>query len=225
MGYRRFSDRHFRPRCEYPWLKADWLDKNSRSWRQCEAEEYFVNFVAPNELGFPFLRVTKGKLHPSIDFLIGMDIISRGDLLICNYSNKTTLSFRIPSINKVDLQQLSTLAPDKDNIPSPSSGQIARNALCPCGSGKKYKRCHGKLPWANCWLTPILPTLSFSFSEVLGGKVVMAYTYKNIGAFQPRCFQPVGHKTLYRARYRQRSFAGWQKLQSLLPSAGQEPVS
>ena len=23
-------------------------------------------------------------------------------------------------------------------------GKISRNALCPCGSGKKYKRCHGK---------------------------------------------------------------------------------
>jgi preprotein translocase subunit SecA len=23
-------------------------------------------------------------------------------------------------------------------------GKIARNALCPCGSGKKYKHCHGK---------------------------------------------------------------------------------
>ncbi|MEI9902002.1 MAG: SEC-C metal-binding domain-containing protein [Hyphomicrobium sp.] len=23
-------------------------------------------------------------------------------------------------------------------------GRVARNALCPCGSGKKYKHCHGK---------------------------------------------------------------------------------
>ena len=23
-------------------------------------------------------------------------------------------------------------------------GKVARNALCPCGSGKKYKHCHGK---------------------------------------------------------------------------------
>jgi len=26
-----------------------------------------------------------------------------------------------------------------------SWGKVGRNALCPCGSGKKYKRCHGKL--------------------------------------------------------------------------------
>ena len=23
-------------------------------------------------------------------------------------------------------------------------GKVGRNAQCPCGSGKKYKRCHGK---------------------------------------------------------------------------------
>ena len=25
------------------------------------------------------------------------------------------------------------------------SGKVPRNAPCPCGSGKKYKHCHGKL--------------------------------------------------------------------------------
>jgi preprotein translocase subunit SecA len=24
-------------------------------------------------------------------------------------------------------------------------GKVQRNALCPCGSGKKYKHCHGKV--------------------------------------------------------------------------------
>jgi preprotein translocase subunit SecA len=24
-------------------------------------------------------------------------------------------------------------------------GKVSRNAPCPCGSGKKYKQCHGKL--------------------------------------------------------------------------------
>ena len=27
---------------------------------------------------------------------------------------------------------------------SPQNSNIKRNAVCPCGSGKKYKRCHGK---------------------------------------------------------------------------------
>jgi preprotein translocase subunit SecA len=32
------------------------------------------------------------------------------------------------------------------NARDPSTwGKISRNATCPCGSGKKYKHCHGKL--------------------------------------------------------------------------------
>jgi preprotein translocase subunit SecA len=31
------------------------------------------------------------------------------------------------------------------NPKDPSTwGKVARNASCPCGSGKKYKHCHGK---------------------------------------------------------------------------------
>jgi preprotein translocase subunit SecA len=34
----------------------------------------------------------------------------------------------------------------KANPADPSSwGKVQRNALCPCGSGKKYKHCHGAL--------------------------------------------------------------------------------
>ena len=30
--------------------------------------------------------------------------------------------------------------------PPPAVGPVSRNALCPCGSGKRYKHCHGQ--WA-----------------------------------------------------------------------------
>jgi len=37
-------------------------------------------------------------------------------------------------------------AAPKSNPNDPSSwGKVQRNALCPCGSGKKYKHCHGAL--------------------------------------------------------------------------------
>jgi preprotein translocase subunit SecA len=29
--------------------------------------------------------------------------------------------------------------------PASWEGQVSRNALCPCGSGQKYKHCHGAL--------------------------------------------------------------------------------
>jgi uncharacterized protein YecA (UPF0149 family) len=29
------------------------------------------------------------------------------------------------------------------NVPDPNAAVIGRNDPCPCGSGKKYKKCHG----------------------------------------------------------------------------------
>lgn len=75
----------------------------------------------------------------SVGMLIGMNVINRGDFVITNYNGRTTMSFRVPSLQKIDFvsgmktgQQLV-----KDKIPS-------RNDLCPCGSGKKFKHCCGK---------------------------------------------------------------------------------
>ena len=39
---------------------------------------------------------------------------------------------------------LPRVAPDSRNPNDPSTwGKVARNEACPCGSGKKYKHCHG----------------------------------------------------------------------------------
>jgi predicted aspartyl protease len=64
-----------------------------------------------------------------VDLLIGMDVMCQGDLAISNFQEKTVLSFRIPSVATTDYV--------KESAP-------ARNGPCPCGSGKKYKHCHGK---------------------------------------------------------------------------------
>lgn len=38
------------------------------------------------------------------------------------------------------------IAPEDRNPADPSTwGKVGRNELCPCGSGKKYKQCHGKI--------------------------------------------------------------------------------
>jgi len=52
-----------------------------------------------------------------------------------------------------DLDEFLPLAPvmrrqaaETVNPDDPSTwGRVSRNAACPCGSGKKYKRCHGKV--------------------------------------------------------------------------------
>jgi preprotein translocase subunit SecA len=36
-------------------------------------------------------------------------------------------------------------AVNKPRVPASAGPKIGRNDPCPCGSGKKYKHCHGKL--------------------------------------------------------------------------------
>ncbi len=44
------------------------------------------------------------------------------------------------------VQSLMATAPDERDPNQPSTwGYVGRNEPCPCGSGKKYKHCHGAL--------------------------------------------------------------------------------
>jgi len=47
------------------------------------------------------LLVVEG-IPNSCDMLIGMDVINHGDFAISNFDGKTTFSFRIPSLAKID---------------------------------------------------------------------------------------------------------------------------
>lgn len=88
-----------------------------------------ISLFLPNNAIVPSVSVTEAKLLGNEDLLIGMDIIGMGDFAITNHNNKTTFSFRIPSLKEIDFVE--------DSKP-------AQNQPCPCGSGKKYKLCHGK---------------------------------------------------------------------------------
>ena len=55
---------------------------------------------------------------------------------------------KILSRIKINNPSVSNMLNKEDNLSknnSPTDVNISRNALCPCGSGKKYKRCCGKL--------------------------------------------------------------------------------
>lgn len=100
---------------------------------------YMVNVMLPNNVGIPFLQVTEGILA-GFDMLIGMDIISQGDFSITCPKGKTVFSFQLPSTHEVDYvdgKLIRTPMTKQDKEPG-------RNDPCPCGSGKKYKQCHGK---------------------------------------------------------------------------------
>lgn len=99
----------------------------------CLSEVYLVNVRLPNGVGFRNVRVTNQALfgHP---VLIGMDIICQGDFAVTNLGHKTKFSFRFPSKRHIDFVE---------EIKADKSLKVGRNDPCPCGSGKKFKRCHG----------------------------------------------------------------------------------
>lgn len=71
---------------------------------------YLVNILLPNEVMVGQVRVTEVKLIPDDNtsddkqpqLLIGMDIIGLGDFAVTNADEKTTLSFRVPSVEEID---------------------------------------------------------------------------------------------------------------------------
>lgn len=74
--------------------------------------------------------------------LVGMDIISHGDLCITHPDGCTVMSFMVPSQNKIDFVEEINLHNRYTKIHT----EWARhgNDLCPCGSNKLWKNCHGK---------------------------------------------------------------------------------
>ena len=63
---------------------------------------YFVDFGLPNGVTVKNVLVSCADLGDDIDILIGMDIIRHGDFSITNVNNKTTFSFRTPSVEEID---------------------------------------------------------------------------------------------------------------------------
>lgn len=61
---------------------------------------YIISISLPNNISFPFITVPEGILEDS-DILIGMDIISKGDLVISNENGETSFSFRTPSEKRI----------------------------------------------------------------------------------------------------------------------------
>lgn len=109
------------------------------------SKEYYLNITLNNEQITLNTSVTDcNSLSPdgSIGMLVGMDIISRGDFCITNHQGRTIMTFRIPSIGHVDYcAELRESAKYRKMY----AERIKHgNDKCPCGSGKKYKNCHGK---------------------------------------------------------------------------------
>jgi predicted aspartyl protease len=100
------------------------------SGEKIPSKYYKVNLTLPNNIEFPDIKVASGETK-TCDVLIGMDIISQGDFSISNYKGETKIVYRKPSMGEFSYE------PAK-------GGNVGRNDLCPCGSGRKYKHCCGK---------------------------------------------------------------------------------
>lgn len=104
---------------------------------------HLVNIGLPNRVMFPMMRVAQIALHGGMDALIGMDILGVGDFAVTHYNNgSTTFSFCCPSRREIDFVTEVTVG-NKSAAPPFHSNKVSRNSPCPCGSGKKYKKCCG----------------------------------------------------------------------------------
>lgn len=103
---------------------------------------YLVAIFLPHRVFVSELMVVKASVTGDAEVLIGMDIIGRGDFAVTNKDGKTVFTFRRPSLERIDFTKQTPPLGSPQAIQS--SPKVGRNDPCPCGSGKKFKKCHGK---------------------------------------------------------------------------------
>ncbi len=96
-----------------------------------DTTSHIVNIGLPNGVMFPMMSIARLVLLGGIDVIIGMDILGLGDFSVTHHRDQTTFSFCIPSRKEIDFVA--------ETVP-----RVGRNDPCPCGSGQKYKKCHGR---------------------------------------------------------------------------------
>lgn len=101
---------------------------------------YLVNVFLPNSVTIVGVVVTECEETAQFGFILGMEIITKGDFSITNVANQTWVSFRVPSMTGIDYVQEANKM---------RFAGVGRNDPCPCGKqdagGKpvKFKKCHG----------------------------------------------------------------------------------
>ena len=82
---------------------AEYAELVSFSRRRCRTAQgshivpvYRLDVIMPNDVLFMNMAITEFSGIHDFDFIIGMDILSKGDTAITNAYNETVFSFRIP---------------------------------------------------------------------------------------------------------------------------------
>jgi len=104
-----------------------------------QTTSHLVNISLPNKVGFAMNLVAKLTIPSGEDVIIGMDILGVGDFAVTHHDGKTTFSFCVPSRRCIDF-----VADINDMRAKSTAHHPPKNGPCPCGSGKKYKSCHGR---------------------------------------------------------------------------------
>ncbi len=77
-----------------------------------------------------------------INPLTGEDELAEAAAVVSNARGKIDVE---PELRSEPLRKRRSNSDGVDPADPSSWGKVARNAACPCGSGKKFKHCHGKL--------------------------------------------------------------------------------
>lgn len=109
---------------------------------QKEVNVYLVKITLNNENIFVRSLVTEASElsdDHQTGLLIGMNIISQGDLCITNFDKKTTLTFRVPSLECIDyVAEINNHIRIVKIFKAQEKHGIKK---CPCNSGKSFENC------------------------------------------------------------------------------------
>jgi predicted aspartyl protease len=75
---------------------------DTASEQQVVTPVYHAAIILWEQVKITNLTVGSGTLPTGQEFLIGMDILSLGDLMISHVRNKTSFFFRIPSVESIE---------------------------------------------------------------------------------------------------------------------------
>ena len=120
-------------------LKPIGVAKVNHAGGESTTNKYLIDLWLPNKVVMKQVTVIEGILNGDFEILVGMDIICKGDFAVTNKDGNTCFSYRYPSVECLDFVKNQY----KEN-PAVKGVKVGRNDKCPCGSGKKYKKCHGK---------------------------------------------------------------------------------
>jgi uncharacterized protein YecA (UPF0149 family) len=97
--------------------------------------------AAPDQGHWDWRRRAKIRVDNAEDFiLLNCESRTEEDQAYYEESNAKLRFFRTSALKENRLPATDFPSPQKTrNLP-----KMGRNQLCPCGSGKKYKRCHGR---------------------------------------------------------------------------------